>query len=200
MTETQIITDIIPKSFQDDIYHEFIGSGYFPWYYNPSTIDSTKEYSYPGIGITADAIDSPQMYHLLINKATGVNPSAYFNLIKPIFYFLEKETGLEVLDVSRVKANLLMPFKGQQGGTHHPHIDQELIDTKTLIYYVNDSDGDTVTYNEYFDGTKQSNFTVEKKITPKKGTAVLLDTLRYHASSLPIITDARCVINFVLKI
>jgi hypothetical protein len=200
MTETQIITDIIPKSFQDDIQHELLDTGYFPWYYNPSTVDSSKQYAYAGIGSMAGAVDSPQLYHLLINRETGVSPSTYYNLIKPIFYFLEKETGIEAKEITRIKANLLMPFKGQQGGTHHPHIDQELPDTKTLIYYVKDSDGDTFTYNEYFDGTKQSNFTIEKQITPKKGTAVLLDTTRYHASNLPKITDARSVINFVFKI
>jgi len=200
MNQTQIITDIIPKSFQDDIQHELLGTGYFPWYFNPSTVDASKQYLSSAIGATTTAIDSPQLYHLLINRETGITPSPYYNLIKPIFYFLEKEIGIEAKEITRIKANLLMPFKGPQGGTHHPHIDQEWPDSQTLIYYVKDSDGDTVTYNEYFDGTKQSNFTVEKQITPKKGTAVLLDTMRFHASSLPKITDARCVINFVFKI
>jgi hypothetical protein len=65
MNETQIITDVIPKSFQDDIQHELLGTGYFPWYFNPSTVDSTKQYSSSAIGAMAGAIDSPQLYHLL---------------------------------------------------------------------------------------------------------------------------------------
>lgn len=200
MTETQIIENIIPESFQDDIKYELLGSGYFPWYFNPSTVDSSKQYSYPGIGAMANAIDSPQFYHLLVNRETGISPSPYFNLVKPILYFLEKEVGIKAIEITRIKANLLMQFNSGLGGIHHPHIDQELPNTKTLIYYVDDSDGDTYTYNEYFDGTKQSNFTVEKQITPKKGTAVLLDTMRYHSSSLPKETETRCVINIVFKI
>lgn len=200
MNETQIIKDLIPLSYQDDIKYELLGSKYFPWYLNPSTVDSSKQYTYPGIGHIEGAIDSPQLYHLLVNTETNISPSPYFNFVKPILYFLEKETGIIPKEITRIKANLLLPFRGQQGGKHHPHIDQELPNTKTLIYYVDDSDGDTYTYNEYFNGTKQLNFTIEKQITPKKGTAVLLDTMRFHSSSLPIQSDSRCVLNFVFKI
>jgi len=200
MTETQIIENLIPTSFQNDIEKELLKTGYFPWYFNPSTVDSSKTYSYNGIGHMENAVDNPQLYHLIINKETGITPSNYYNLIYPIFYFLEERTGLSIKDVTRIKANLLMPVNGSVGGVHHPHIDQETPETKTLIYYVKDSDGDTITYNEYYDGTKQNKFTIEKQVTPKKGTAVLLDTMRFHSSSLPIKYDSRCVINFVFKI
>jgi len=200
MNETQIIENIVPLSFQDAIEAELLKNNFFPWFYNPSTSSSSFNYEYNGIGNDKNAIDSPQLYHLMVNKETGVTPSPYYNFIFPIFYFLEEKTGIKVKDVTRIKANLLIPFNGPAGGIHFPHIDQEIPGTKTLIYYVVDSDGDTHTYNEYFDGNKQSNFTIEKKITPKKGRAVLLDTMRFHASSLPVNYNTRCVLNFVFKI
>lgn len=200
MNDTIIIENFLPQSYQDEIEHELLGSDYFPWFFNPSTVDSSKTYQYAGIGSLANAVDTPQFYHLMVNTETGIQPSGYYNLVRYVLYFLENKTDIKVKEIVRIKSNLLLPYKGDQGGVHHPHIDLELKNSKTLIYYVKDSDGDTITYNEYFDGTKQSNFTIEKSITPKKGTAVLLDTNRFHSSSLPRSSEFRCVINFVFKI
>ena len=75
------------------------------------------------------------------------------------------------------------------------------------LYYVNDSDGDTVLFSQTTNDVPlpkdtscifdESLFTEFKRVTPKKGRVVLFDGNRYHCSSGPT-KDLRCVINFNL--
>jgi ectoine hydroxylase-related dioxygenase (phytanoyl-CoA dioxygenase family) len=75
-----------------------------------------------------------------------------------------------------------------------PHIDAD-ISHLVFIYYVNDSDGDTVFFKQKFNGFPVKNLDEEFRISPKAGTAVLFDGNQYHASSSPVNSDYRCVLN-----
>jgi hypothetical protein len=70
-------------------------------------------------------------------------------------------------------------------------------DHKVLLYYVNDSDGDTILYNEVFEEYEEvpENFTVNKTFTPIKGNALVFDGLIYHSSSKPTKNSKRIIIN-----
>ena len=62
--------------------------------------------------------------------------------------------------------------------------------TIILIYFVNESDGDTF----IFDGTPPS-LTIKQRITPEANSVLIFDGDVYHASSNPIKSDKRIVIN-----
>jgi len=199
--ETQLIADLIPKSYQEEIKYEMLkptGSKFFPWYLNHSTIDSSKTYDSTHTGKLEDPyIDSSQFYHMFLNTDGGQHSTPYFHLVRPILYFLESKFGVTCNELIRVKGNLLV--SNGKPGVHVPHIDNQEEGYKTLLYYVNSSDGDTITYNEYFNDKKQETFTIEKTITPTQGSAILLDTNRFHTSSMPVTNEHRCVINFIFK-
>ena len=61
-----------------------------------------------------------------------------------------------------------------------------------MLYYVNDSDGDTIIYNEKtkFDdcNVMKMNFTIKKKVSPKQGRVVLFDGrhLSYRSNQIII--------------
>lgn len=103
--------------------------------------------------------------------------------------------------LTRMKSNILPnQKKGLFGHIHHtPHIDCVESDRFTnisCIYYVNDSDGPTVLYNEYLaDNPKK--LTVFKKIPPKKGRLLAFHSNRYHTSSSPRRSQYRNIINMV---
>ena len=59
-----------------------------------------------------------------------------------------------------------------------------------IIYFVNDSDGDTF----IFDGDPLS-LTIKQRITPKANSILIFDGDFYHASSNPIKSNRRIVIN-----
>ena len=62
---------------------------------------------------------------------------------------------------------------------------------KSLIYYINDSDGDTIFFNKKLKEIK--------RVTPKKNTAVLFDSNILHCGCNPIKSSMRGVINFIFK-
>jgi hypothetical protein len=90
---------------------------------------------------------------------------------------------------------------------HEAHIDRDEPHKVGLIY-LNDSDGDTILYNEkYDDSSKVSSLeyytnvlnkqlTIEKSVNPVKNKMICFDGYQYHSSSCPIKTNNRIVLNF----
>ena len=75
-----------------------------------------------------------------------------------------------------------------------PHTDIP-VDHFVMLYYVCDSDGDTIIYNEQ---VKSNNYTIQKRVTPKQGRVVLFDGSYYHTAEQPL-NSIRCVVNYDLK-
>lgn len=71
-----------------------------------------------------------------------------------------------------------------------PHIDTDDIHT-VLLYYVTDSDGDTIFYD--------NDCNVIKTCAPKKGRFVIFDGSILHSSTPPKTHNSRFVININLK-
>jgi len=86
----------------------------------------------------------------------------------------------------------------------------------SMIYYVNDSDGDTILYENMLDMDDDSQWTkhkdktagnyitpasrllVEKKrVTPKQGRVLVFDGLYFHTAMQPQISDKRIIINCI---
>ena len=107
--------------------------------------------------------------------------------------------------VWRCKANIIFQKKSKlfenKRKVNHPHVDLFRPHT-TMLYYINDSDGDTVIYEQRHPGdnvSRHPNALIEvERITPKKGRIVLFDGLHYHTASSPRKTRFRAVINFNL--
>lgn len=79
--------------------------------------------------------------------------------------------------------------------SHLPHV--------ACVYYCNDSDGDTIIYEQTIHDTPGNSQGVElkehKRVAPKRGRAVFFDGSRYHCSSQPTVCY-RCIINFDLTL
>jgi Rps23 Pro-64 3,4-dihydroxylase Tpa1-like proline 4-hydroxylase len=67
-----------------------------------------------------------------------------------------------------------------------------------MVYYCNDSDGDTFLFNEFYDGKNPDKLTIAQRVTPKKNRCVVFESNRMHASSSPIYSKDRRIINFVI--
>ena len=115
-------------------------------------------------------------------------------LCEVLFSSLDKaleNIGLIPVEVIRLKANLVS--KTNNNRVNEPHIDVEK-KHYVLLYYVNDSDGDTLLYEEMFP-SRPTEFTLKHSVTPKMGKAIIFDGQTYHSSSNPHETDYRCVVN-----
>ena len=94
--------------------------------------------------------------------------------------------------VTSLSINRLIPNPpGEIVGGQIIYNDTDLTGYKSLIYYVNDSDGDTIFFND--------NLKEIKRVNPKKGKAVLFDSNILHCGSNPINTLNRVVINFIFE-
>lgn len=100
----------------------------------------------------------------------------------------------------RAKANLMPKVYADNDMMHNtPHVD-DLIPHWVLIYYVNDSDGDTFIFNETGTQMDVSSITIQHRVTPKQGRIVIFDGKYLHAGMHPTVADFRSVINFnILK-
>jgi hypothetical protein len=70
----------------------------------------------------------------------------------------------------------------------------------TILYYVNDSDGDTIIFNEKYNGNSLKNYSINKKISPQKGRCVMFRTNTFHSSGIPIKNLGRIIINYNINI
>lgn len=189
-----IIENILPNSYRDHL-KELICNSNFSWYWN----EFTQEY-----------IDNKQkdiffqFTHTFydVNK-NGIN-SEYFKDILPIIYFFEKETGFKIKSIFKIKANLLTKLNATneeiKSATHRDigslDINNVFENEKyknyvSFVYYVTDSDGDTVIYDDNLNETEKSN--------PISGNLIWFKSTALHHATPPKINKRRIIINFVLE-
>lgn len=111
-----------------------------------------------------------------------------------------KKIKLKHPTLLEARSFLQLPLNKEYIGTgvDTPHLDRTTPHI-VFLYYVTDSDGDTVIYDykskdendiPYFEDIKEL-----KRITPKQGRVVVFDGLHWHTAEQPT-KDVRCIINF----
>lgn len=185
----------IDKEYADVLAELMLGSE-FDWYWNGATL---LEGDY-GTVVDSKTKDMPQFTHtILIDKQ---QKSIYYHYFSEMLGIIEKEAGSKIKKVIRIKANLMVGDASYPNDFYNgPHIDYSGPNLLSFVYYVNDSDGDTILFDTHLDG-KEHNISQLKEIyrqTPKGGTGILFDSNRVHTSTTPKLSDRRVVINYVLE-
>ena len=182
--------DFLPQQFKTTVRETLLGNN-IPWFHTNRT--TNPEYYTSHVDETTK--DSDQFVHgfFMENKVQ----SDYYNLITPFLVLLENSCKRDFSKrIFRIKANLLIKDSGYPENKYNiPHIDGE--NFESFLYYVNDSDGDTVFFQERF--PLKNNLNVARRVTPKSGDGILFDSDIYHASTPPRVTSKRVVINFVFS-
>ena len=133
----QLLTNLIPEVYQEELKQTVEE---IPFYYTPSIgYNST---SLPTAGIKF--LDNIGFSHGLVIE--GQEDSMYWSLFRPILYFFTQKTGVKVNKVVRVRLRLTFQHPDRNEFLFNkPHTDLFEFDQpyKTLVYYINDSDGDT---------------------------------------------------------
>jgi hypothetical protein len=190
MSDILIIDDVVNKSLQNKIESEiFNPADGVPWKYRPtSTYNGESTLNLP---ILENQIDTFQFIHHVFDKGQPV--SDYFQLFEPIILNLP----INVKSILRIKLNLKLSNLESNEFTHcPPHVDYINIPRLvSAIYYVNDSTGDTILFNEKIDKV-QNKLTIRQRVEPKKGRIVLFDGKIIHSSNDPKDKDPRVVANF----
>ena len=204
----EVYDNLLPDTFADKIY-DLHTMGNFSWFYSPSTVlargipTDNLEVNYKRVsnGVTVgyrgdeighifnkDTVDTPYLVHSACYN--GKPTSAHFDQLSEIVKHLDFEKVN--YQVYRIKSNLMFNVSGYKKTNYQPiHLDKITEGDKSLLYYVNDSDGDTL----FFD----NDLNVIKRVSPKKNTAILFDSNILHAGSNPIKSKKRIVINTIFK-
>ncbi len=190
----KILDNVVPLSLQEDIKNTVIDPNFY-WYYYPFTtggdVVRNGKLSYLN---DSNTVDRGQLTHLTYQH--GNEYSKFTLLALPILHVCCAQAGIQYNSLIRIKFNLLTQTSGFTENNYNvPHFDYPEDDGKVLLYYINDSDGDTWVFNEFASETEVK-LTVNQRVSPKQGRAVFFEGNRYHASSNPINSQHRAVINF----
>jgi len=116
-------------------------------------------------------------------------------MFQPLLDAILEKSQLTLDTLLRVRVGFLLntkyvlPSMPYKYNTPHRDYDQEHY---TAVYYVNDSDGDTVVFHEIEESEK---YRVMLKSQPNKGKALVFNGWHYHASSCPKICTKRIAVT-----
>jgi len=124
--------------------------------------------------------------------------SEVYDLFPDFKNLIQNKFKIEVKTLVRININFVFPIGVVSSNYDTPHCDFMKGDNyKSIVCYINESDGDTVLFDEYSNGIiDTSKKTIVKRITPKAGKAVMFDSTRYHSGSFPS-KKTRIIINIV---
>lgn len=188
----QVFDKIIPQGYADQIEAD-IKRTQFDWHY----ISDVTNHNY---GSNSGFVH--------IAHDLGADPSNWLPFIKPIIYSIEEATGQQMDRLLRIRVGLLTKTAEPDYDYNTPHVDF-LFPHMTACYYVSDSDGDTIEFDQHRnnipgtelnetvvqDFVQHTNFTVANRCSPKKGRLCVFDGLKFHASTKPKLHDTRVVIT-----
>jgi len=185
------LENAIPKPYQDQLEAETSALG---WFFHEETARPGLKFSrtYGGFFHMAFDIASPTPVTSIIN-----------GLLIPLLFVSTDKANVKFNDLIRIRLGMF-PRTMLDVPHHNPHVD--FYEPHVVgLYYVNDSDGDTVIFNETFEkvtieqSAKYANegkFTELARVSPKKGKMVFFDGKHYHASMHPKEHAQRIAITF----
>lgn len=153
----------------------------FPWYWR----ESSK------YGVVSKGQKDYQFIHNVFYD--GKPLSEMFPATEELIKAFVNTTGIEFIDINRIKVNLTTPSTlSEQELDEAIHFDIAAEgEYLSIIYYVDDSDGNTLLYE---DGK------ILVSQPPVKGTAFFFPSNMLHRHTPPTVHKRRLVINFVMQI
>lgn len=187
----KIIDDVISKDYQ-----KYIQSVIYDmmWAYKPTLSSNTP------IAEDENFVDVPGFSKVFYNQDDGVTNQLLYNTAMPLAHICCSKINVELETIYYGRSFLQVPLQ-DKSGLSNPHIDITNFNHLVCLYYVFDSDGDTVFFDKKSDSEERPSFKDYKiidRVTPKQGRVVLFDGRQYHANYLPRKSDVRSVINMNL--
>ena len=199
-----VFDDIIEKPYQELIKETLIGRD------APPTIDKVEAPCpwYYISDITDDEFANGDTFqgrfgftHQYVTPEDGI-VSDFHNLFSGLIKNSCKKLNMKEIDVLNGRSFLSTPTNIPKDDVDSPHVDM-IVPHFVMLYYVCDSDGDTLIYNEktkfaacYPDS--EMKFTLKKKVFPKQGRVVLFDGMHWHTAQQPN-HNLRCIVNYDLR-
>lgn len=183
----QVFENLIGDYCQDICNH--LDDKHFAWYYFPNV--QTHDYPPPSRFVCG-------FRHKLYGN--DIPKSPYHYIVTPVISEITKRMNQQVVSIVNAHANLGLnlgePFEGlphtdaNRISGNDMELETEIDKRFTAIYYVDDSDGDTIFYDD--------DITEIFRVSPEKDKCVVFETNTFHSGSLPTKHSIRRVLNINL--
>jgi len=180
--EHKIYDNLVPAYLVDEI-EQTLTSNMFPWYLNRKTV-----YDESYVPETSEYQDVAAFAHVFSGNEGASSP--WFKLSGMLLDKFIEGSGLTCKRIIRCRANYMvaqpnnypkLPCPPHVDGSYKHHV---------LLYYVNESDGETILYE---DGK------VVAKVPPVRGRFLYFSGSDMHSASPPQSYDKRIAINYNLE-
>ncbi len=188
MKDVVIIDRAVPNSIQDMLANIALGDKVNWIRHKNATYGEGAQRVFP---VTPDALDMQQFTHPIYELTQPV--SQLFHTVVPVLTAIP----YTIKQLIRIKMNLCVYAHTDNPNAHGmPHVDFTEIKEPLMsaIYYVNDSTGDTIIFDQRY-GHKGA-LTVKMRVAPKKGRLLVFDGALPHAGNTPRNNTPRVNINF----
>ena len=193
----KIIDNFLTKSYHEDILKHLTSSN-FEWsMYNPNYIffgpSSPTDFDY------RDDIQTKHKYygfaHQFWSKEVGP-ASRLFSFINPLLLHIQDVANCDMN--IRARADMLTWVGKEKFAVQETHIDFPYPNTAS-VFYVNESDGDTIFYNakpaDLPEGKTHKDLKIYDRVSPKANRLVLFDGDLLHTGCSPTKHKNRILIN-----
>jgi hypothetical protein len=194
-----VIDDVISNTYQDEL-ENYLHQHQQWWFQSDITFSDQHLKDLKEIGQPVEhrpgwgsMVYDPQKSYGSIN-----------HLVTPILYNAIDLINIKLDDIGLIRCFMSAPAsKYSTKLIDKPHVDKP-IPHYVCLYYVNDSDGDTIIFKKKADGELENilqkdidpdKLDILTTVTPKKGRCVIFDGLHYHASTQPT-KNIRTIVNF----
>ena len=197
--EIYVIDDFIELEYQEDIRsillagYQYLGKD-FPWYYIEDVTADGDADSQHRAALGHEYIIFDEGQSIEDQKATEEIDHFHYLFLAMLKHVCVR-MNIKKINVLQGRSFLQFPLNLKDKTVDTPHVDLQQ-EHLVALYYVCDSDGDTIIYNERHEPADKV-YTVKQRVTPKQGRMVLFDGSLYHTAEQPK-HNVRCVVNYNL--
>ncbi len=207
--------NLLPVTHFEKI-QKYINHTSFPWNYNhnnttSSIADSVENYNFGFVTTVLDNVIPDEKGRKEILKPEGMNSGHHFtplnknfiSFMTPFLWNIQEYIGVDFILRSQFDMTLRTP---NEGYIHPVHIDynSEFPHISSIIY-MNDTDGDTILFNETSAGMSEkesdkvgiNDLTIRQRVKPKKGRIIIFDGSIFHTGCSPHKFKNRIILNSV---
>ena len=181
-------SNLIPIKYQNHILST-VSHRSFPWFSVQEIFQGKSRMTFSHL-VSNDGPDLPQ----------GSTSTEYYNTFLPLIFSMSEMLGKPIKKILRIRIGLILQtgwvdledsVQYQQSG-EDPHVDF-FVPHYTGLYYINNSDGDTIIYHQK---ELSNNYTELTRSSPEKGKIFIFDGEHYHSSGTPKNSSHRLVATF----
>jgi hypothetical protein len=184
----KVFDNCVPNQLSNDIEMAMTGDS-FPWFYTNKSVYTPDQDDRFDDGIHYK--DKCSLGHAFtLGEPPKIN-SIFYGMIVELLETVSNSINIKC-ELLRARANYTYPISTNQTDIpFSPHIDGDY-EHKVLLYYVNDSDGDTLLFD--------NDINIIDRISPRKGRFIIFNGDLVHAACAPKVHENRIVINYNLKL